>query len=117
MRFLSGRKSMQESIFRLGGILGRSLGMTSGNSLTTGANSMEGIAESRSWNLTIWYRQPLKTIFHDFRLEMIPPLGIEFPAFHSTMGSFRKLNFTTLLVQSIEAKHARNQSIPNKISK
>ena len=78
MVFLSGIKLMPKSISHLGGISGRSLGKTSRNSLTMGTDSMEGISESRSWTLTIWYIQPLRDHFACFRQDIIQPLGIEF---------------------------------------
>ena len=64
MRFVSGSKSMSKLISYSGGIPRRSLGKTSENSLTTGTESMGGISESRSWTLTIWYRQSLEITFH-----------------------------------------------------
>ena len=79
MEFVSGIKSIPKSMSRLGGILERSLGKTYGNSPTSGTDSMGGISESKSWTLTIWYRQPLEIIFHAFSQEMIRPLRIESP--------------------------------------
>ena len=110
----SGIKSIPKSISYLGGIQERSLGKKSRNSLTTGTNLMGGILESRSSTLTIWHRQPLEIIFHAFIQEMIRPLGIEFSPFHSITSSFTKLNITTHVLLSIEAKKACNTSIPSK---
>ena len=67
MRFVSGSKSMPKSISHPRGIPGRSLGKTSGNSLTTGTDSVGGTSESRSWTLTLWYKHPLEIILQDFK--------------------------------------------------
>ena len=72
MGFVSINKLIQISISHSGGILGRSLGKTSRNSLTMGTDSTGGISESKSSALTIWYKHP-------FKQEIIRPLGIEFP--------------------------------------
>ena len=48
----------------------------------------------------------INTILHYFKQEMMRPLGIEFLLFHSKTILFGKLNFTTLVQQSMEAKQA-----------
>ena len=78
---------------------------------------MGGIFESKSLTLTIWYKHPLEIILHAFKPEMIRPLGIEFPLFHSTTGSLGRLNLPTLVLQSMGAKQAWKQSILKIISK
>ena len=52
--------------------------------------------------------------FHAFRKERIRSLGLKFPPVHSTMGSFEKLNLTTLVVQSVEANQACNKAVISK---
>ena len=87
MGLVSGNKSMPNSISHSGGTLGRSLRNTYGNCLTTGTDSIEGVSYSRSLTLTTLYRQTLAIILQAFKQEIILPLGIEFPPFHSKMGS------------------------------
>lgn len=82
-----------------------------------GTDSMGGILDFKSWILTIYYKYPLEIILQAFKQEMIQPLRIEFSPFHSKSGSFRKLNFTTLVLQFIEGKESCNQSMTNMASK
>ena len=104
MGLVSSSNSIQKSIFHLGGIPGRYLGKTSGNSLTAGTYSMGGFSESKSLTFTMWYTHPLEIILKYFRQEILWPLGIEFPPFYSKIGSLGKLNLTILVLQSMEAK-------------
>ena len=46
-------------------------------------------------------------------IQIIQPLGIKFPPFYSTKGSFGKLNFTTFVLQSIQDKKECNKSVSN----
>ena len=62
--------------------MGRSLGKNFGNSLTRGTDSIGGISESKSFTLTIWYKHDLKIILKAFKIDMIRPVGIDFPTFH-----------------------------------
>ena len=87
MRFVLGRNSRPKSISRSDEIPGRSLGKTSGYSFTTGTSSVGGFSESKSLTLTILYKHPFEIILQALRQEIIQPLGIEFPPFHSKRGS------------------------------
>ena len=79
MEFVSGNKQITKSISRSGGIQGRLLGNTFGNSLIKGTNSMGVISEFKYWTLRIWYKYPLEILCHAFKKEMIRLLGISFP--------------------------------------
>ena len=117
MRFVLGRNSRPKSISRSDEIPGRSLGKTSGNSLATRTDSMEGFSESKSLTLIIWYAHPFEIILQALRQEMIGPVGIEFPPFHYKTSSLGTLNFKIPGLQSMEAKKSCNQYIPKMTSK
>ena len=117
MGLVSNCKSIPKSISCSEVILGRSLGITSGNSLTMGTNSMGGFSESKYFTLTTCYKHPFEIILQALRQETIWPLGIEFPPFYSKIGSFGKLKLKILVLQSMKAKKLLNQSIPKMTSK
>ena len=112
MGFLSDNKSIQKYISCSGGLRGRSLRKSSRNSHKIQTDSMGQISESKSRTIVIWYKHHLEIILPSFKQEILRSLGIEFPPFHSTIGLFGKLNFTTLVLQLIEPKQEYNQSIP-----
>ena len=62
MGLVFNSKQIKKLISHTGGIMGRSLVMTSKNSLTMGTNSMRGFSEPKSLTLTIWYKHPFEII-------------------------------------------------------
>ena len=53
MGLVSGSKSIQNLVSCSGGITRRLLGKASGNSLTTGTNTMKGFSESKTLKITM----------------------------------------------------------------
>src|SRR5688572_8995791 len=85
--WVSGRRSIPNSISLSGGIPGNSSGNTSKNSLTTETDSIDEVLEFSSLTRKRWYIQPLEIILRAFKQEINLPLSSEVLPFHSRIGS------------------------------